>query len=102
MAVKNKVPDSVRIAKIHSQPYTGIGKSSAVIVRNVDGIAQKRLVYRPAAVIKQHEMQLVNMESVEFPRPVFDDPILNRSLLGNDVRNARFWIEFLGRLAVYR
>ncbi len=84
----NKVANRVRITKIHPKCDAGKCESFVVVVRDVDGIAKKRLVYGLAAIFKQHEMQLVNMECVKFAGTVFDDPVLNCSLLHNNVGNA--------------
>src|ERR1700691_2745064 len=96
-----KVANYIRIAKIHPQSNAGIFKSFAIVVRNVDGVAKKRFVYCCAAVIEQHEMQLVNMEGMKFAGPVFDDPILHRSLFRDDVWDPRSRIEMCRRLTVY-
>src|SRR5580704_13430520 len=52
----------IRIAKIHAQPDARIFERAPVVIRNVDGIAQKWLVHRPSAIVEQHEMQLMNVE----------------------------------------
>ncbi len=61
-----KVTHRIRIAKVHPQSDGGIFKSFAIVVRDVDGIAKKRLVHRLAAVIQQHEVQLMNVERMKF------------------------------------
>ena len=43
----------------------------------------------------------MNMKGMKFAGAVFDDPILDRSLLGDDVGHAGFGIERRRRLAVY-
>ena len=43
--------DDVRIAKIHAQPHAGIVQHVAVVIGNVDGVAQERLVDRNAVTI---------------------------------------------------
>ena len=83
-----KVADGIGVTKIHAQSHAGILKSFTVVVGNVDGIAKKWLIDRLAAVINQQEMQLMNMERVQFAGAVFDDPVLNCSLLHDDVRKA--------------
>ncbi len=70
----DKVADDIGVTKIHAESHAGILQGFAVVVGNVDGIAKKRLVDRLAAVINQQEMQLMNMERVQFAGAVFDDP----------------------------
>lgn len=101
VAVVKKVADRIWIAKIHAHPDARIRESPAVVIRNIYGIAKKRLIHRPAQIIEQQEMQLMNVEGVKFGGAVFYDPVFDRSLLGNDVWEAGFGIEHLGRLAVY-
>jgi glycine cleavage system regulatory protein len=84
--VVDKVAQRIRIPKIHPQADAGIFKSFAVVIRDVNGIAKKRLVHSLAAVVEQHEMQLMNMECMQVVGPVLDDPILYCSLLRN-IRN---------------
>src|ERR1700678_800871 len=100
MEMKYKVANYIRITKIHSQSNARIFKSLAVVVRNVDSVAKKRLVHSRAAVIEQQEVQLVNMERMKFAGPVFDDPILHRSLLRDNVWDPGFRIELCWRLAL--
>jgi hypothetical protein len=76
----------VRIAKIHSHSNAGILERLAIVIRDVDGIAKKRLVYRPSEVIEQHEVQLMDMKGVQLVGSVLDNPVLYGSLLGDDVR----------------
>lgn len=52
----HKRTDSVWIAKIHSQFNAWIGKSPPIIVRNVDSIAEKRLIDGSAEIIEQQEV----------------------------------------------
>ena len=61
-----KVTNGVGITKIHSHPDAGIRESSAVVIRDVYGIAKKRLIHRPAQIIEQQEMQLMNVEGMKF------------------------------------
>ncbi len=46
MAMINKRADAIGVAKIHAQSDARILEGSTVIERHVDGVAQKRLVYR--------------------------------------------------------
>ena len=98
----NKVANRVRITKIHPKCDAGKCESFVVVIRDVDGVAKKGLVYGLAAIFQQDEMQLMDMECVKFAGAVFDDPVLDGSLLHNNVGNARFWIELHGGLAIDR
>ena len=81
----NEVTDGIRVTEIHAQSDAGISESSAVEIGDVHGIAKEWLVRRSTRVIDQHEMQLMNVECVEFIRTILDDPIFDRPLLRNDV-----------------
>ena len=96
-----KVTNGVGITKIHSHPDAGIRESSAVVIRDVYGIAEKRLIHRPAQIIEQQEMQLMNVKGMKFGRAVFYDPIFDCSLPGKNVGDAGFGIEHLWSLAIY-
>ncbi len=58
--------DGVWIAEVHSQTHAWILESSAVEVGNVHGIAEKRFVDGNAGPIQQQEMDLVNVEGMQF------------------------------------
>ena len=88
MAMVQKIANCIRIAKVHPQPDAGIFQRSAVVVGNVDGIAKERFIRGLAVEIDQHEMQLMNMERMQFAGAVFDDPIFDRALLRDDVWNS--------------
>ena len=83
-----KRTDGIRVAKIHPQFHAGIFEGSAIVVRNIDGIAEKRLVHTPPFMVDQHEVQLMDVECVQLVRTVLDDPIFNRSLSRDDIRQA--------------
>ena len=55
--------------------------------RNVDRIAQKRLVHCKPKPFQQQEMNLMNVKRVQFLRAILDDPVFHVSLVGHDVRN---------------
>jgi glycine cleavage system regulatory protein len=88
VAVVKKLADSIGIAKVHPQSDAGILESPAVPIRDIDGVSKKGFVYRLAAIINEHEVQLMNVECVKFTRSVLDDPVFHRPLLHNNVRNA--------------
>ena len=88
--MKQECADGIRIAKIHPQSHAWIYQHVVLVIRNIHGIAEKRLIRWPSQIIEQQEMQLMNVERVQFVRPVLDDPIFYRSLLRDDVRQARF------------
>src|SRR5579872_6061915 len=74
MAVKQEGADDVWIAKIHAQPHARILQRPAVVVGDVDGIAQERLVHSDAGPIAELEVKLMNVEVVQLHAAVFDDP----------------------------
>ena len=97
-----KRPHCVRVAKIHAQLYRRELRAFSIPVGHVDGVAQKRLVYRHAVPVHQHEMDLVDVKRVQFLRPIFDDPVLYVSLVRDDVRHAGRRIENRRRLPIHR
>src|SRR5271169_6625063 len=86
MAVINERADRVWIAEVHSQLHAWICSALAVPIGDIDRIAQERLIQWHAVPFHKHEMDLMDMERVEFLRPVFDDPVLDVSLLYLDIR----------------
>lgn len=92
--------DDVRIAKIHAKPHAGIAQHPAVVVGDIHGIAQERLVDGKAGPFTQLEVQLVDMEIVQLRRAVLDDPILDVALPRDDIGRVRLRIERLRRFPV--
>jgi len=68
--------DDARIPEIHSQLDAWISGAFAVPILDVDGIAQEWLIYRLSIVLQEQEMKLMDVEGMQFPRPIFDDPVL--------------------------
>ena len=64
VAVIHKVPDTIRISKIHAQLYHRINGTFSIPKWDVDGVAQVRLIHRQAKALKEHEMDLMNVECV--------------------------------------
>ena len=101
MTVVDESADCIRVAKIHAQFDAGILKVSAVVIRHVDGVAKKRLVYRNSGPFEHHEMNLMDVERVQFRGAILDDPILDVALLHHDVGNTRSGVKGRGCLAVH-
>src|SRR5277367_5234098 len=102
MAVIRKNPNDRRIAKIHAQLYAGIFRSLSIPEWNIDHIAQEWLVNGDSEPFRQHEMNLMNMEGVEFLGTVLDIPILDVSGAHHDIRRRGTRIEGDGLLALDR
>src|SRR5579863_3131392 len=68
MAVIDKRADGMGIAEVHANAHAGISEHSAVVIRHVDGIAEKRLIDWNSHVVHKHEMGLVNMKGMQFGR----------------------------------
>src|SRR5580658_9733506 len=102
MAVVQKRADDVGIAKVHAQFYAGKLGTGAVPVGDVDGIAQEGLVDRDAVPFLEHEMDLVDVEGMQFARAIFDDPVLDVALGDDDVWSCVLRVEQLWLLAFYR
>src|SRR5271170_4458844 len=64
MAVVDESAHRIWIAKIHTEADAGVRESVTIVVRNVDRIAQKRLIHRDAERFKQHEVQLMDVKGV--------------------------------------
>lgn len=64
MAVIRKDSNNIRIPEVHAYANARICEQSPVIIRNIDRVSQEVLVYRPAQVIEEQKMQLVNMKCV--------------------------------------
>ena len=74
LAVGRKSPMVFGSKSIHSD--AGIRESSAVVIRDVYGIAKKRLIHRPAQIIDAWEMQLMNVEGMKFGKRFSMIPVL--------------------------
>ena len=98
----NESTHRIRIAKIHAQLDARIYQHVVFVIRHVNGIPEKWLVHWLSKVIEQQEVQLMNMEGVQFVGPILDDPIFHGSLLRDNVRQARMRIEQSGFLTIYR
>src|SRR5580658_6941900 len=97
----DKGSHGVRIAEINWDSNGRVGECMAVVIRYVDGVAEEAFMDWFAEVIEQQEVQLMNMECVELIGTVFDDPVLNGSLQGDDIRDAGAHVEHLGFFSVY-
>ena len=87
MAVVDKSADAIGIAEIHPQANARIGQALAVPEGDVDCVAQERLADGNAKPLHENEMDLVNVKGVEFLRAIFDDPVFDLPLVGDDIRN---------------
>ena len=96
-----KCSHDVGIAKVHTYANTGVAKQPAIVVWDIDRISQKILMYLSALIFKQQKMQLMNMEGVEFLGTIFNNPILDCSLLGHYIRDCRVHIEHFWRLTFF-
>ena len=101
MTVVDESADCIRVAKIHAQFNAGILKVPTVVIRHVDGVAEKGLVYRNSGPVEHHEMNLMDVERVQFGGAILDDPILDVALLHYDVGNTRGRVKGRGCLAVH-
>ena len=93
MAVVEKRADDLGIAKIHAELDAGKLRAGAVPVRDIDGVAQEGLVERDAVPFLEHEMDLMDMEGVQFARAIFDDPVLDIALGDDDAGSSVIRIE---------
>src|SRR5271156_2424503 len=100
MAVIDESADRIWIAKIHAQADAGILQVRGAVEGDVDGVAQERLVDGDSIPSQQHEVQLMDVEGVQFRGAIFDDPILYVALRDDDIWNARIGIEWRGRTAL--
>ena len=79
VAVIEKRPHDVGIAKIHAQLHAGI-RTRAIPIRQIDRVAQCAVIHRLAIDLQHAEVDLVNVEDVIFLRPILNRPILHRAL----------------------
>src|SRR5580698_1545798 len=86
MTVIDQRADGVRISKVHAQPHARILKRPAVVVGHINGVAQEGLVDGHAVKAHQNELQLMDVESVQFAGAILDDPIFNIAMLDDDIR----------------
>src|SRR5579872_1103988 len=100
MAVVDKCADSIWIAEVHTEAHAGVGWAFPIPEWNVDCVTQKRLVYRDAKKFLEKEMKLMNVEGVQFLGAILNDPVLDVSLMHDDIRGEVVGIERLRRLAV--
>src|SRR5271169_1401422 len=101
MAVIDESADRIWIAKIHAQADAGILQVRGAVEGDVDGVAQERLVDGDSIPSDQHEMQLMDVEGVQFRGAIFDDPVFDVALFCDDVRDAGGGIEWFGRLTIH-
>src|SRR5215467_2611207 len=86
MAVVDKRPHGVGIAKIHTKAYARIGKRAVREVGHTDRVTKEWFAYGHTQVVDQHEMKLMDVESVQLGGPVLDDPVFHSAALHDDVR----------------
>jgi len=101
MAVIYESADRVRITKIHAQADAGILQVRGAVEGHVDGVAQERLVDSDSIPGHEHEVQLVDVEGVQFCGAIFYDPVFDVALLYDDIWDARTGIEDFGFLAIH-
>ena len=75
--------DDIRIAEIHAHLHAGIRPTPAP-VRQIDRIADGRIIDRLAIDLKHLEMNLMDVEDVIFQRRVFDHPVFHRARMHDD------------------
>ena len=85
MAVIGKDTNSVGIAEVHPKLDAGVGHALSIPVGDIDGVAQEGFVDRHPVPGKHQEVDLMDVEGVEFGGTVFDDPVFYLSLLSDDV-----------------
>jgi hypothetical protein len=71
MAVIDKRPYGIWIAKIHPQGHAWIGRALSLPVRHIDGVPQERLIDWCAVPLRKHEMDLVDVKRMCFGGSVF-------------------------------
>ena len=85
MAVVEERADDIGIAEVHAQLDAGKLGTGAVPVGDVDGVAEEGLVDGDAVPFLEHEMDLMDVEGVQFARAIFDDPVFDVALWDDDV-----------------
>src|SRR5271163_3807280 len=80
VAMIGKRADNTGVPEVHTQFYTGILGTDPV-------------------PFDQHEMDLVDVEGVQFAGPIFDDPVFDVSLGDDDVWDCICWIKKFWLLA---
>src|SRR6202453_4076788 len=84
MAMIRKGSHDVGITEVHSQFDAGVFGNS-IPVRQGDAVAEIQLVNGCVMAFKQNEVSLVNVKSMNFLGPVFDDPASAVSRSAGDV-----------------
>ena len=84
VAVIDEGANNVRIAEIHAQLHAGIGPA-ATPEGQIDGVANGWIVYRLAVDFEHLKVNLMDVEDMIFERRIFDDPVLDRARMHNDV-----------------
>ena len=85
VAVINERADNIRIAEIHAHFHAWI-RSAAAPVRQIDRVADGRIVDWLAIHFKHLKMNLMDVKDVIFERRILDHPIFDRARMDNDVR----------------
>src|SRR5215470_14553613 len=68
-------------AEIHAQLDARVFGGLAVPKGDVNGVAEKGFVRRRVETFDQQEMDLVDVEGVQFERAILDDPVLDVALV---------------------
>ena len=84
VAVIHERADDIRIAEIHAHLHAGIG-SAATPVRQIDRVADGRIVDWLAVHLKHLKMNLMDVEDVIFERSILYHPVFDRARMDNDV-----------------
>ncbi len=82
VAVINEVAD-IGPAKVHSQLYAGI-RSASTPERNLYRVTVLLVQQGFAVLCKKQEVNLMNMELMVFQSTIFNRPILDGALRGNN------------------
>src|SRR5271154_5768165 len=94
MAVVDESAHRIWIAKIHSQRDAWIRGAFSIPIGDVYGVAQKCVIYRSSVPADKKEMNLVNVKIVQLVRAVFDRPVLDITLVDDDIRRGMWVINF--------
>ncbi len=84
VAVIDEGADNIRIAEIHAQLHARI-RSAAAPERQIDGIANGRIVHRLAIDFEHLKVNLMDVEDVIFQRRILHHPVFDRARMHNDV-----------------
>ena len=96
MAVIRKGPHYIGVAEVHSDANTRVSEQASIVVRDIYRVAYEIFVHRTSHVLEQQKMQLVDVERVQFARTVFNNPVLDRALFGDEFGVVAFMSNIFG------